>query len=256
MDALLSRQTWELVPSSLELLVISYHWVFPMKYRPDSTVDRYKARLVARGFTQTYGVEYQENFLMLLILMPFMFCSLWLLISSEICFSWMWRTLSYIVTSMRRFIQSNLLGILLNERIWCVNSRRGYMAWIRVCESGLRSSSCCQWRWFSAISFWSFGVHSSLFNWICNSHNLYWWHLLTGSDIVALKKPRPILRHILSLKTMQTLVLSWNFSRHTRSGFFSMNIRSITRSWTLGYKPMQTLIDADTDLWDESRLIL
>ena len=24
----------------------------------------------------------------------------------------------------------------------------------------------------------------------------------------------------------------------------------------LGYKPMQTLIDADTDLWDESRLIL
>ena len=33
-----------------------------MKYRPDGSVDRYKAMLVAKGYTQTYGVDYFENF--------------------------------------------------------------------------------------------------------------------------------------------------------------------------------------------------
>jgi len=33
-----------------------------LKYRPDGSVDRYKAMLVAKGYTQTYGVDYFENF--------------------------------------------------------------------------------------------------------------------------------------------------------------------------------------------------
>ena len=34
-----------------------------MKYRPDGSVDRYKARLVAKRYTQTYGMDYFETFL-------------------------------------------------------------------------------------------------------------------------------------------------------------------------------------------------
>ena len=33
-----------------------------MKNKPDGIVDRYKPRLVARGFTLTYGVDYLETF--------------------------------------------------------------------------------------------------------------------------------------------------------------------------------------------------
>jgi len=33
-----------------------------MKYCPNSTVDKYKVGLIARGFTQTYGVDYLETF--------------------------------------------------------------------------------------------------------------------------------------------------------------------------------------------------
>jgi hypothetical protein len=33
-----------------------------VKHKADSSIDRYKARLLAKWFTQTYGVDYQESF--------------------------------------------------------------------------------------------------------------------------------------------------------------------------------------------------
>lgn len=41
---------------------ITAKWIFKIKYKANGELDKYKARLVARGFTQQSGVVYQETF--------------------------------------------------------------------------------------------------------------------------------------------------------------------------------------------------
>ena len=61
-DALTSRKTWRLVPRPAGRKLVDSKWVFKLKRNPDGSIARYKARLVARGFTQEHGVDYQETF--------------------------------------------------------------------------------------------------------------------------------------------------------------------------------------------------
>ena len=37
-------------------------WVYTIKYRINERLEKYKARLVAKEFTQTYSVDYLETF--------------------------------------------------------------------------------------------------------------------------------------------------------------------------------------------------
>jgi len=61
-EALVSRETWELISAPTDVVVVGCCWVFVLKYRPDGSVDRYKDMLVAKGYTQTYGIDYFETF--------------------------------------------------------------------------------------------------------------------------------------------------------------------------------------------------
>jgi len=50
--ALQSNSMWTLVPYCSSVNVVGSCWVYKIKRRADGSIDRYKARLVARGFTQ------------------------------------------------------------------------------------------------------------------------------------------------------------------------------------------------------------
>lgn len=62
MSALHKNETWDLVPKPKGVKPISCKWVYKVKRKSDGSVDRYKARLVARGFSQKYGLDYEETF--------------------------------------------------------------------------------------------------------------------------------------------------------------------------------------------------
>ena len=60
--ALEANHTWTLTPFPLHKKAIGCKWVYRVKYRYDESVERYKARLVATGFTQKKGLDYIETF--------------------------------------------------------------------------------------------------------------------------------------------------------------------------------------------------
>jgi hypothetical protein len=51
MDALLKNGTWTLVPLFEGKKLVGCRWVFSIKHRIDGSIERYKTRLVAKGYT-------------------------------------------------------------------------------------------------------------------------------------------------------------------------------------------------------------
>ena len=58
----MNNHTWNLVSPKPKQKVINYKWGFKVKLKPNGSVERYKACLVAKGFHQTHGLDYFETF--------------------------------------------------------------------------------------------------------------------------------------------------------------------------------------------------
>lgn len=62
MKALEVNGTWDIVDLPYGKWVVGSKWVYKIKYNVDGTIEQFKAHLVAKGYTQTYGVDYNETF--------------------------------------------------------------------------------------------------------------------------------------------------------------------------------------------------
>lgn len=56
------NDTWKIVPLPQGKRVIGCKWVYKIKYKATGELERFKVRLVAKGYNQQEGLDYQETF--------------------------------------------------------------------------------------------------------------------------------------------------------------------------------------------------
>nr|GFB36417.1 60S ribosomal protein L23a [Tanacetum cinerariifolium] len=61
-DSILENHTWELVDLPPGCKPLGYKWIFKKKMKADGTIDKYKARLVIKGFRQRGGLDYFDTY--------------------------------------------------------------------------------------------------------------------------------------------------------------------------------------------------
>ena len=60
-EALIKKKVWDVVVLPPNINIVGSHWTHICKHNEDRTA-RAKSRVVAQGFTQTFGVDYDETY--------------------------------------------------------------------------------------------------------------------------------------------------------------------------------------------------
>ena len=69
-DSMHSNQVWTLVNLPEGIVPIRYNWIYKRKLGADGKVETYKARLVAKDYSQREGIDYQKIFSSIFWLSP------------------------------------------------------------------------------------------------------------------------------------------------------------------------------------------
>ncbi|KAL0548856.1 hypothetical protein IC582_013333 [Cucumis melo] len=62
LQALEKTHTWDYVDLPPSKKPIGCKWIFKIKMHSDGSIERYKARLVSKGYSQEYDIDYEETF--------------------------------------------------------------------------------------------------------------------------------------------------------------------------------------------------
>ena len=61
-QSIMKNDIWDVVPRPEGNSVVTSKWIYKIKHAVDGSIEKYKARFVARRFSQKEGVEYEETF--------------------------------------------------------------------------------------------------------------------------------------------------------------------------------------------------
>jgi hypothetical protein len=103
-DALMRNKTWTLIPPVSRCNVIDCKWVFKLKYEANGSADRHKVRLIAKGFKQHLGIDYDDIFSP--VVKP---TTIQLILSLVVCHRWVLHQLD---------VQNAFLHGILDEEVY------------------------------------------------------------------------------------------------------------------------------------------
>ena len=119
-ESLMKNETWTLVESPSGRKPIGYMWAFKVKYGNDGNVERFKACVVAKGYVQKYGIDYEET------------------ISPVVRFSSIRTLLAYAVQNEMLIHQMDVVTAFLNGKL----EEEIYMEDMSIQERNTLSASC------------------------------------------------------------------------------------------------------------------
>jgi hypothetical protein len=61
-QSIMKSDVWEVVPRPEGKSMVTSKWLFKIKHAVDRSIEKHKARFVARGFSQKEGIDYDETF--------------------------------------------------------------------------------------------------------------------------------------------------------------------------------------------------
>lgn len=61
-EKLQKRDTWKVVPRPKNANIVGSKWVYRLKKDANGNVTSHRARLVAQGFTQIHGIDFDDTF--------------------------------------------------------------------------------------------------------------------------------------------------------------------------------------------------
>jgi len=62
-QSIMKNDVWDIVPRPKKKSVVTSKWIYKIKHAVDGIIDKFKARFVARGFSQKEGIDYIETLL-------------------------------------------------------------------------------------------------------------------------------------------------------------------------------------------------
>ena len=61
-QCIIKNDFWDVVPIPKDKSLVSSKWIFKTKHSIDGSIEIFRARFVARGFSQKEGIDYEETF--------------------------------------------------------------------------------------------------------------------------------------------------------------------------------------------------
>jgi len=61
-QSIMKNDVWDIVPKPEGKSVVSSKWIYKIKHATDRSIEKYKERFVARGFSQKEEIDYEETF--------------------------------------------------------------------------------------------------------------------------------------------------------------------------------------------------